>query len=62
MSLSLVKVAFCHDDLPIIKQRIVKKYCRRFGGSTSYARVRKYRGYMYLKNSGGLIIAMFNPK
>lgn len=61
MGLSLLKIAFCHDDLPIIKQRIVKKYCRKFGGSTSYVRIRKYHGYMYLKNSDGFIIAMFNP-
>ena len=62
MSLSLIKVAFSHDRLPIIKERIVKKYLKRFGGSTSYVRIRKYQGYMYLKNSTGFIIAMFNPK
>lgn len=59
--MSLLKVSFSNDELPIIKQRIVKKYMRRFGGSTSYVRVKTYYGYMYLKNARGHIIAMFNP-
>ena len=59
--MSLLRHSFSHDELPVIKQRIVKKYMRKFGGSTSHVRITKYRGYMYLKNSKGHILAMFNP-